>query len=155
MAGGRPSAWETRIKPYLEEIVALKKQGKTDKQIAEYLGIGYTTLTDNKVRYAELAEALKKGKNELVLKLESALYKRALGGYYTKKITRTYIEDEDGKKTGSVQVTEQFSEEKPDVGALVFALKNLDPERWRDKVETNVNVEELSQAMHDFLDSKV
>lgn len=150
----RPTKWETHIRPYLDEIAAIKKQGKTDKQIAEYLGIGVNTLIDNKKKHVELSEALKKGKNELVLQLESALYKRALGGYYTKKITRVYIEDASGKKTGDVQVTETFTEERPDVGALVFALKNLDPDRWRDKVETNVNVEELSQAMHDFLDGK-
>lgn len=151
---GRPTMWDTHIKPYLNEIVAIKKQGKTDKQIAEYLGIGYTTLTDNKARHTELAEALKKGKNELVLQLESALYKRAIGGYHTKKVTRQYIEDEDGNRIGQTQVTETLTEERPDVGALVFALKNLDPERWKDKTEQNVNVEELSEAMKGFLDTQ-
>jgi hypothetical protein len=151
---GRPTAWETRIRPYLEEIVALKKQGKTDKQIAEYLGIGYTTLTDNKVKHVELAEALKKGKNELVLQLESALYKRAIGGYTTRKVTRSYIEDKDGNITSDVQVTETLTEERPEVGALVFALKNLDPERWKDKTEQNIDVESLSDAMKGFLEGK-
>ncbi len=161
---GRPTMWDTHIKPNLKEIIGLKKQGKTDKQIAEYLGIGYTTLTDNKARHTELAEALKKGKNELVLKLESALYKRALGGFFTKKITKKYLTDSDGNRIdrydeqgnsiGVIEVTETETEEKPDVGALVFALKNLDPERWRDKVEQSVDVEQLSEAMKGFLEGK-
>ena len=153
----RPTMWQTHIKPYLEEIEAIKKQGKTDKQIAEYLGIGYTTLIENKKKHIELAQALKKGKNELVLKLESALYKRAIGGYYTKKVTRTWVEhkDEDGNLIqGAVQVSETLTEERPEVGALVFALKNLDPERWKDKTEQNVDVESLSDAMKGFLEGQ-
>jgi hypothetical protein len=127
--GGRPDKYPTHIAPYLDRIPKLKRQGLTDKQIADKLGVGITTLKDAKIKYPALAAALKTGRMELVEDLEDTLYRKALGKVKIKKIKK-YVEEVDGKRTTRIEETEE--ELAPDTGALVFALKNLDPDNWKD-----------------------
>lgn len=128
---GRPGKWETHVVPYMDRIPKLKKQGLTDEQIAYKLGVGYTTFKEYKNKHPELEAALKTGRMELIEDLEDSLYVKAMGKEITKKKVTTKMY----KGVESVQ-TEVWTEViMPDTGALVFALKNLAPEKWADKRE--------------------
>ncbi|MDE8105071.1 hypothetical protein PT078_09145, partial [Erysipelothrix rhusiopathiae] len=70
-------------------------------------------------KYPEIREAVERGKEVLVSEIENALVKRALGFTVTK----------DGDV---VRYTEEVYY-PPDPTSLIFALKNFDPEHWRDK----------------------
>lgn len=123
MAGrGRPNKYEKNVKPRLDEIAKLCLT-MTEKQIAEYLGVGYSSWNDYKNKYSELSETLKKGREALVNELKSTLIRKAKGFSYTEKKT---------VKEGGVVVKEEIYEKAslPDVAALNLLLKNYDADNW-------------------------
>ena len=75
------SKWP-QVKKQLSAIENWARQGLTELQIAKNLGIGVSTLSEYKVRYSELADALKNGKAVIVSEIENALVKKALGFSY-------------------------------------------------------------------------
>ncbi len=140
---GRPNKYETHVKPYLDRIPAWRRQGLTERQVAEKLGVSESSFCVYKNNYVELLEALKKGKEELVETLEESLYTRGMGGEY--KEETVYVEEVGGITRKWKKVTTRHV--PPDTGALAFALKNLAPERWRDRKEQEVSMAgELSIA---------
>lgn len=148
---GRPKAYDSIIKPQLSKITEWKRSGYTDKQIAGLVGIGYTTLIENRKKHPELAQALKKGRDDLVLTLENSLYKSANGGFKVKTLTKKYSVDEQGTRVGIMEITETYKEMEPKVGALVFALKNLASDKWQDNTSHTIDNKEMSDAVKAFL----
>lgn len=111
------------------------RDGLTNEQIANNIGISTVTLYDWQNKYPSFSNALKKGKEVVDIEVENALLKRAMGYTYEEKTI------ENGKVTKIV--TKQVS---PDTTALIFWLKNRKPQTWRDKqeVQSNVEVENLN-----------
>ena len=74
----------------VEEKVALiegwAKDGLTQQQIAENLGIGLTTLKDYMKKSPSIATAIKKGKEVTDYQVENALFKSAINGNVTAMI---------------------------------------------------------------------
>lgn len=127
---GRKNKYETHVRPYLERIPKWRRQGMTEEQIANKLGIAVSTLNVYKNQHSELIDALKKGRAELVEELEDSLYQRAMGFDYTEE--KIYMElDGDGRERKRQEKTTKKA--LPDTGALAFALKNLAPDRWKDR----------------------
>lgn len=106
---------------------AMRGHGMTADEVADAMGVARSTFYQWQKDHPEFAAAVGEGKAVLAAKLESALYKKAMGGYET-KVTEITTDDE-GNARRHVKKVEQA----PDTGALVFALKNLDPENWQDK----------------------
>ena len=77
MARGKYEYWLTEDGLTLLEGWA--RDGLTDEQLAEKIGIGTRTLYDWKGRYPQISQALKKGKEIVDIQVENALLKRALG----------------------------------------------------------------------------
>jgi|LSQX01.3.fsa_nt_gb transcriptional regulator with XRE-family HTH domain len=125
----RQTKYDTHVVPYLDRIPAWRKQGLTEKQVAERLGVGYSTLSVYKNKNVELLEALKKGKEELIEELEDSLYRRAMGFEYEE--VDTYIEEFGDVQKVKTKIMKRVA--LPDTGALAFALKNLAPDKWRDR----------------------
>ena len=151
----RPSKYKSHVQPHLDEIKHMIGQGMTEEQVAKALGVGYRTFNRYKTDYGELQQVLKKGKTDLVYDLEESLYTRARGFFTTKKVTRKYAEDENGEQIGGAEVTETITEHTPDVGALAFSLKNIAPEKWKEKVDHTLDGgKEMSQAVAGFLGVK-
>ena len=115
----------------LLKIEGWARDGLTDEQIANNIGIRRPTLYDWKNKYHDISDALKKGKEVIDRQVENALLKRALGYEYveiTKELTDLGL-------TVTKQVTKQVA---PDTTAQIFWLKNRKPQEWRDKKETEV-----------------
>ena len=115
----------------LLKIEGWARDGLTDEQIANNIGIRRPTLYDWKNKHPDISDALKKGKEVIDRQVENALLKRALGYEYvetTKELTDLGL-------TVTKQVTKQVS---PDTTAQIFWLKNRKPKEWRDKKETEV-----------------
>lgn len=119
---GRPSNYKEKVATRFEDIRKMALT-MTEKQIAKTLGVGYSTWCEYKIKYPELQENLKKGRESLVLELKSALIQKAKGFNYTeKKII---------KENGVVVREEEYTKfALPDVAALNLLLKNYD-EQWR------------------------
>ena len=132
---GRKSKWETHIEPNIDRIPKMRHQGLTEEQIAHTLGVGYTTLKKYKNLKPALATALKEGKERLIENLEESLYIKAMGGFKKSKVIYKHMGDR------KIPIKTEVEELAPDTGALIFALKNLDPVKWQDRrqVETTFN----------------
>ena len=89
MKTGRPSKYETHVKPRFAEIKEWLKAGATDKEIALNLDINAKVLCKYKNQFNELNELFKNGRISAVQDIKAALYKRATGFHYTerKKVT--------------------------------------------------------------------
>lgn len=136
MRPGRKSAWDTIIKPRLEQIKAWCRDGYTDKQICDALGTSVTTFCKYKAEKPELVDALKVTKEIADLTVENSLFKRAIGCEVTEIIEESiYVIDGEGRArpTGTVKRRKIVKQLPPDTTAGIFWSKNRQPEKWRDK----------------------
>ena len=133
MARGKYEYWLTP-----EGLIKLEgwaRDGLTDEQIAQNMGIGYSTLQTWKSKYQDIQDTLKKGKEVVDYEVENALLKRALG----------YMVKEE-KLTKDGEVVELEREVPGDVTAQIFWLKNRKPSTWRDKPETD-KADDMSEML--------
>ena len=130
MAKGKYEEW---LEPEgLLKIEGWARDGLTDEQIAENMGICRDTLIEWKKKYSDIYDTLKRGKEVVDRQVENALLKRALGYRYT-ETTKERID-------GNLVVTKEVEKEVvPDTTAQIFWLKNRKPNEWRDK--QNVELE--------------
>jgi len=120
------------------------RDGLTQKQIATNLRIGKTTFEKYKRTMPELSEALKKNIDLLMVDVENALVKRALGFEYEE--TKTYIRDESGKSIKYQEKTRKYY--PPDVAACSILLKNKDKdENGKTKWSDNPSKTEIDREM--------
>ena len=80
MAKGKYQYWLTP--EGLLKLEAWARDGLTDEQTAQNMGIDAATLYRWKNRHCEICEALKRGKEVVDIQVENALLKRALGYRY-------------------------------------------------------------------------
>lgn len=121
----RKSKYNEYVKPHLKEITEWSGSGATDEEICTALGISQSTFYEYKKKYPELSEALRAGRQKVVLNIKAALYKRATGFKYEEKrgIKR------DGKQI-QVEIYDKYC--PPDTTAAQLLLRNYD-KSWRDK----------------------
>ncbi|MBO7673286.1 transposase [bacterium] len=125
---GRPNKYKTHVEPYLDQIKDLALT-MTEEQIAETLGVAYSSFRVYKQQYSALNDALQKGRKDLVAELKSVLIKKAKGFIYEEK---TIIE-EVNPETGEMEIVRRETKIKyaqPDVAAGNLLLKNYDKENW-------------------------
>lgn len=119
-------------------VKAWARDGLTQQQIADNLGINICVLIDYKKKYPQFLEALKINKEMADYEVENALYKRAIGYKYvevTKELVKNKVTDE-----YELKVTKEITREvPPDTTAQIYWLKNRKKEQWRDKQEVNLN----------------
>ena len=82
----RPSKYETHVAPRFGEIADWVRNGATEKEIAERLGIAMSTFCDYKREFSEFSEVLKKTREAVDGEVENALLQAALGGNTTAQI---------------------------------------------------------------------
>lgn len=126
---GRPTKFDEKI---VQKVEVLTKEGKTNEQIADLLGISRTTLFTWCGKYGDLMNALKAGKDISDDLVEIALFQRALG--YTRTVKKTHI-----TKYGEAVEYDEHMVLPPDPTSAIFWLKNRRPEKWREKNDTIPN----------------
>ncbi|WP_394896472.1 transposase [Clostridium paraputrificum] len=130
------SKWETHVKDKLILVEAWARNGLTDKQIANNLGISKDTFYKYKKEHTDFSDSLKRGKEVIDIEVENALLKRALGYKYNEVIKELFMDKETGEE--KLKVTKVVTKEVvPDTTAQIFWLKNRKPEDWRDKKDIN------------------
>lgn len=133
MAKGKYEYWLTP--EGLLKIEGWARDGLTDEQIAKNIGVSVSTLNNWKIKYVEILESLKRGKEVVDRQVENALLKRALG-YTYEEITYE----------GGIETKRVVKEVVPDTTAQIFWLKNRKRETWTDR--QNI---EISQPIDDSL----
>ena len=124
MAKSKADEWLEQDKLTLLEGWA--RDGLTDEQIANNIGISRSTLFEWRKNNQDISNALKKGKEVVDIEVENALLKRALG--YT--IT---LYEEKVDKDGCVHNLKKDVHVPGDTTAQIFWLKNRKPKNWKDK----------------------
>lgn len=106
------------------------RDGYTFEDIANKIGVSYATLRKWRVKYPEINEALKKGREIIDYKVENALLKSALG-YKTKevKVTTTMRH---GKVVETIKEVLD-KEQAPNVSACQCWLYNRLPDKWKNR----------------------
>ncbi len=130
MAGGRPTLYKDE---YPEQARKLCLLGATDKELADFFCVSEDTIHEWKKVHPEFSESLKNGKDMADATVADRLYKRATG--YEHKAVKI-----SANPNGDEHVTEYTERYPPDTTACIFWLKNRQRTKWRDKVETDVNV---------------
>lgn len=124
----------------LTKITAWARDGLTDVEIADKMGIAESTLNEWKKKYPEISESLKVGKEVVDIGVENSLLKRAMGYEYKETTQESILDTKTGERTLLVTkvVTKQVA---PDTTAQIFWLKNRQPKKWRDKQEVEMSGE--------------
>ena len=100
------------------------------------------------MRNVEFSESIKKAKEAFRENLEKDIVKslaNAAKGYEYTQTTTEYT-DVNGKPSIKKQVKKNIRVE-PNVGAAIFLLTNIAPDRWKNKQDSNVSVKEDSEPI--------
>lgn len=132
-------------KEVAEQICGYIKSGDSQKIACIKAGISCSTFYEWIKSKSELADSVKKAKEEfqetIIGKLEASLWKRAMG-YEVKETETEYVEDVGNKdKPGKPKIKSQkvrIKHIQPDTGALIFALTNVAPEKWVNRQKTEI-----------------
>ena len=119
---GRPSKYESHVKPRFAEIKEWLKAGATDKEIAENLGVNPKVFCKYKNEFNDLNELCKNGRITAVQEIKAALFKRATGFTY---IERKIVESERNGKTEETYIKQAL----PDPASAMILLKHWDKEQ--------------------------
>lgn len=138
MAKGKYDEWRTE--EGLTRLRGWARDGYTQEQISDCIGISRSTLNVWISRYSDIADALKKGRDVADREIEDSLFKKAKG-FRTEvkkpiKLKKIIFDEVTGKKIEESEVIEYATEEvyiPPDTVAMIFWLKNRKPEQWREK----------------------
>lgn len=143
---GRKSKYYTHVQPNLERIKKMRQLGETEEQIIKKLGVGISTWYEYRKKYPELMEVLKTSKELLIQDLSNSLFRQGLGGIKIKK-TKILSKVIDGEKTIE-KIEETIEELPPNVAANIYALNNLDPERWKNRYREEISVDGDAEAIN-------
>ena len=146
---GRKNKYEEVIKPRLEEIKKLLKEGYSQKAIAEHIGVSYSTWKKHKAEIMAFSAVVDASREKAIEDLEASMFKSALGfSYKVKKAMKLKtVEYEDGKRKKEVERIEYYDEEvyvPPSIASAQFLLKN-----WAKGKYSN-NPAELQQKKEEF-----
>lgn len=132
---GRQSKYLTNVKPKLDLIEYWRENGDTIEIIAKKLGVVRQTFYRYMDTYAELKEVIEKSREKLLSNLVKSLYKEATG-YMIEELAEEYIVDENGNKSAAKKVKRTTKFMRPSSQALIFAIKNLMPDRFQQADKT-------------------
>lgn len=160
--------YDPKITPTI--ILWMSRSGLSDEEMSKELTVTRKTLHNWKKKYPAVEQALRAGKNWFDASVEQKLFQTAIGykttetsiqyKYFYDKKTGEAIIDPDTEKTMKAPVGETHTTKEipPNITALIFWLKNRQPDKWNDlqnlklsgKVETekttvNVNYDDLTE----------
>ena len=118
MVKGSPSSYS---QTYVDHAYKLCVDfGADDKALAKFFAVDERTINNWKHDHSDFFQSIKRGKEEFdTKKVEASLLKRALGYDFTSN-----------KHDGISMEPNTTKHIPPDVGAIIFWLKNRNPKRW-------------------------
>lgn len=129
---GAPTVYNPAILPRIKELA---RDGATDREIAEFIGVSVNTVYRWKAANREFRYALRMGRKSADLRVKRALYQRAIG--YSVETVKVFCNKE-GEVT-QVPIIEHYP---PSEAAAIFWLKNRKSDEWRDKQDHTLTGED-------------
>lgn len=157
----RNDSFEDIIESNLDKIEAWVEGNDTDKEIADKLGIAYSTYRKYKSTNVALKGRIATAKDKKNQEVEKSLFKKCIGYKYTEEVA-TKIKEEvlagDGKTIlvkESVVVTLVKKYSGPDLGAQKFYLTNRSNAKWKDDPNKVENDKKLTKLKAREVEAKV
>ncbi|MBQ3349193.1 MAG: hypothetical protein IJG38_02230 [Thermoguttaceae bacterium] len=126
----RPTKYEPKY--HNDWAWSLAILGATDREIAQSMGISLSTLNKWKNDFPEFSDSLKAGKESADAHVERSLYRLATG--VTVKRRKVLDRSVAGQAVSTDKQGEEY-EIPPNPTAIIFWLKNRQPQKWRDRRE--------------------
>lgn len=121
--GGRPSLYRPE---YAEQARRLCMLGATDAEMADFFGVGISTLKRWKeAGHPEFRTALKEGKLYADANVARSLYRSGCG--YSHEAVKIFLYE------GSPVAVPYVEHHPPNATSAIFWLKNRRPDLWRDR----------------------
>lgn len=125
-SSGAPEKYDPK---YNEQARKLCLMGYTDKQLADFFEVCEKTLNNWKKKYPDFLQSLKAGKEFADMEVTASLYQRAVGYSHTE--TKVF------NNQGEIVTHDVTKVYPPDPLSIKYWLNNRQPERWREKVESD------------------
>ena len=150
---GRKSKYETHVQPRLLEIAAWCRDGLTDKEICEKLGISQDSFYVYKNKYSEFSDTLKETKEIADIKVEKKKKKNANGYDYIEEtvVMKKEVIYKDGKRVKEVtypEVVPLTKHKEAETRAQMFWLQNRKPDKWRNQAQVELKVSKLEDILN-------
>lgn len=123
----RPSEYKAE---YAEQAYKLCLLGATDKELADFFQVTEQTVNNWKRAQPEFFESITRGKMMADAQVAESLFKRALG--YSHQAEKIMV------VAGTVAREEYTEHYPPDTPAASLWLRNRQPEKWRDRQQTEL-----------------
>ena len=126
---GQPTRYDA--KAHVPWGASLARRGCSDEEIAEAFGVSVRTVYNWKKAHPEFLQVLNECKGKADEAVVESLYAKACGK--VKRVTKKKrdVLDSDGRKVTLTEVIEETL--PPDTTAMIYWLKNRQPELWRDR----------------------
>lgn len=150
----RSDSFEELINSRLSEIESWVEAGDTDKDIAEKLGIGYSTYRKYKSNSVALKGAIATGKDKANQEVEKSLLKLCKGYNYYEEVAFK-VKEEVMADDGTVLVKERVEvrnvkkSKAPELAAQKFWLINRKNKSWKDDPNKVGNNNKLTKIKED------
>ena len=153
-AKGKYKEWLTE-----DGLLTLKgwaREGLTDKQIAENIGISRGTFYDWINKYPQFSDTIKKGRVPFIVKAEDALEKN-IEGYYVEETIEEITKQPDGREIKHKRITKRFI--KPDPALIIFYNKCRNGKKFNDRpqvVESDSlgKLDEILQGVKNYAETE-
>ncbi len=126
----------------LLRLGAWARDGAKKEDIAKAMGISRSTLNEWEKKFSAIEGALKNGREIADIRIENALYEKALGIKETvikpMKLRHVEYDETTGKKKKEWEEVKMVPEQvyvPPDTKAQIYWLGNRKPETWKDRRE--------------------
>ncbi len=139
--GGAPTKYQ---KAYNEQARKLCLMGYIDKELADFFGVTEKTLNNWKKKKVGFLQSLKEGKEFADMNVTASLYERATGYSHTE--TKVFCNQ------GDITTHDVQKIYPPDPLSIKYWLNNRQPERWRERVESEQSGQDVAEALNNLAD---
>jgi len=150
MKVGRKNVYDTKIKPFLPQIAAWRRNGVQEKKIIQALDVSIDAFYRYKKTKKELYDTLLYSKELADLEVENAVFKKATGRIILTETKTEITALPDGSK--QEKTTETKKETPPDTKAAIFWLKHRKKSKWNDiDTDSDATNEELLKLVAEVI----
>jgi frataxin-like iron-binding protein CyaY len=152
--------YDSHVKPRFNEIFDWYKEGHSLQWIGAQLGVSKESIFKYKREHSDLADLVKKAEKSKIKAIGKAAHLGLIDKLHDRYIEDAEVIDEvwtAGSDKNHQKIVKQHKVRKKrwvpaDTTAIIFALKNADPDNWKDRRDTNIAGEIKTSSQNPYAD---